>query len=247
MLCEHHFTYSTHSICVANMSALVQELKRINILTNSYISWNDVHALPSAAMDAMHSETCKYYEYKPCNCGVIPMPKLRDYTTAGIHWYPPMDECKKSMADELVKGPKQAKQAKQAKQESIIFTEFDPTRMDVLANIELAVSAYSPWSENYVHEDVMVHGFIYLLRVLEYFTPQTSYKLAITAMFVAMKYHCEDALQVGMFDAFVEKARVSPAVLRIWEVEFLRLIKHQLYVSPYEFYAFRHMYVDVDI
>lgn len=201
------------------------------------ITWDDVHALPIAAMDAKHKQECKYYDYQPCSCGVIPVPPNEGLDDIGFHAYVDTTKCCRKMASELTYGPKTLFRPH-------VFVDDDVTHQNILENIALATSAYSDDFGNYLHEDVMVHGFIYLLRIRELFTRETSYKLLITAMFVANKYHSEQAKQMGMFDAFVRAAGVFPSVLRVWEVEFLKVIRHRLYVSPYEFYAFRKMYVD---
>lgn len=203
------------------------------------ITWDDVHALPIALMDELHTPTCPYFDYFPCTCGVIPIPPNRGWSHIGVHAYPNVSVIKQRVTNELLAGPKSTVLPP-------VFTEVN-THMNALSNIKKATSVCNFSAGTYVHEDVMVHGFIYLLRLRHLFTPQTSYKLSITAMFIANKYHSEQGCQLGMFDAFVESACVSPQLLRVWEVEFLQLIKHRLYVSPYEFYAFRKMYVDVDI
>lgn len=188
------------------------------------------------ALASIHSLECAYHtELGLCTCGVIPIPSImdNDEDNYNIHDYSmsSISKCVFTMVDVLMDGEK--------------IDEIPKIFMDCKAKSmvrELQKALTTGVGDGCKYMDVMVYGYIYLMRVKEYITPETFGRFAQMAMYMALKYHIDDYEGSIYFD-FMANARATYREFMRMEITFLHLIDYNLNVSPYEFYTFRDTYL----
>lgn len=197
------------------------------------ITWDNVHALPIALLDSLHADECPYLDYHPCTCGVIPTPPKHTPCVEGrgIGFHPyPLSNWMTKVVEEILSGTK----------------EPAPRLFHSPLTGEEAIVVVRRVLDMDMYMDILVHALIHLLRIKRFVTPHTLSKIVVVSAMVAYKYHAENDVSFGIIYSASLCAGVNRHVMKLWEIEYLKLIRHNLYVSPYEFYAFRRMYVDCE-
>lgn len=200
-------------------------------------------------LQAHHSRGCEYKNYGICRCRQLPRPpKYRVYAknglgsfycgcarVHGIHGYPETEIMVRQISKRI--------------KELIGYGEKVACKMFEAKKDVVAVESYVKWILNILAPtgDVLVLALIYLGRICKVVTKRTFFRLLLAAILVGVKYYGDvSGLVGGMFGYMVEELHSSGAAIARMERTFLRLIDYRLFVSSYEFYHTRALYIDID-